>query len=313
MADIQKAFIDDIAKEIPEAAAEGCVDWGNPFPLAMSDAKVVLVLKCGAGRDAFIAGKLVGPTGRVIGVEYNADLVAKANEIKEEIGANNVTFMQGCYQTLDGLGIKSDSVDLVICNGAVSAAPDTQTILNTIYRVLKFGGEFYMSDIFVDRRTPASMKADADVKASGLAGALYVEDYRRFCDIAGWPTIRNMCTARYAKEKPALVKEWAYFVRTMRAYKIPGILEDLCEQYYQFATYKGGIEGADDYYDLDGGHRFVKGEPLSVCGNSCAMVENTRVGKYFEITGGTRGENEVHGGPYPGCGNVPYSAEDEWL
>lgn len=310
MAEIQKAFIDDIAKEIPEAASEGAPDWGNPFPLAMSDCKTVLVLECGAGRDAFIAGKLVGPTGRVIGVEHHEELVAKANEIKEEIGANNVEIIHGCPMTLNGLGIKSDSIDLVIANGAVSTAPDTQTQLNTIYRVLKFGGEFYMSDIFVDRRTPEDKKTDK-MKELGLAGALYVEDYRRFCDIAGWPTIRNMCTAVYKKEQPAEVEDWKYFVRTMRAYKIPGILEDLCEQYYQYATYKGGIEGADDYYDLDGGHRFIKDEPLSVCGNSCAMVENTRVGKYFEIKG-ERGENEVHGGPYPGCGNVPYSAEDVW-
>ena len=311
MADIQKVFIDDILKGIPEAASEGAPDWGNPFPLAMSDAEVVLVLACGAGRDAFIAGKLVGPTGRVIGVEFNADLVAKANEIKEEIGANNVEFKQGCWMTLDGLNIKSDSIDLVIANGAVSRVPSVQTQLNTVYRVLKFGGEFYMSDIFVDRRTPDAKKTDK-MKELGLAGALYVEDYRRFCDIAGWPTIRNMCTAVYKKEQPEEVADWKYFVRTMRAYKIPGILEDLCEQYYQYATYKGGIEGAPDYYDLDGGHRFVKDEPLSVCGNSCAMVENTRVGKYFEIKG-VRGPEEVHGGPYPGCGNVPYSAQDEWV
>ena len=311
MSDIQKAAIDEILAEIPEAASEGAVDWGNPFPLAMSDCETILVLGCGAGRDAFIAGKLAGANCKVIGVEFSEDLVKKANEIKEEIGANNVEFMQGCHMTLDGLGIKSDSIDLVIANGAVSHAPNTQTQLNTIYRVLKFGGEFYMSDIFVDRRTPADVAADADVKAQGLDGALYIEDYRRFCATAGWPTIRNMCTAIYKKEQPALVKEWVYFVRTMRAYKIPGILEDLCEQYYQYATYKGGIEGADDYYDLDGGHRFMKDEPLSVCGNSCAMVENTRVGKYFDIKG-VRGADEVHGGPYPGCGNIPYSAEDEW-
>ena len=52
----------------------------------------------------------------------------------------------------------------------------------------------------------------------------------------------------------------------------------------------------------------MKDEPLSVCGNSCAMVENTRVGKYFEI----KGDQSVHGGPYPGCGNIPYSAEEVW-
>ena len=307
MSDIQKANIEEILKDIPEAASEGAWDWGNPFPLAMSDCETILVLACGAGRDAFVAGKLAGPTCRVIGVEFNADLVKKANEIKEELGANNVEFKQGCWMTLDDLGIKSDSVDLVIANGAVSRVPSVQTQLNTIYRVLKFGGEFYMSDIFVDRRTPAEKKTD-EMKELGLAGALYIEDYRRACSLAGWPTIRCICTAIYKKPQPAEVADWTYFVRTMRAYKIPGILEDLCEQYGQYATYQGGIEGAPDYYDLDDHHRFMKGEPLSVCGNSCAMVENTRVGKYFKIDG----DQSVHSGPYPGCGNIPYSAEEIW-
>ena len=307
MSDIQKADIEEILKGIPEAASEGAADWGNPFPLAMGDCETILVLGCGAGRDAFVAAKLAGPNCRVIGVEFSEDLVAKANEIKEELGANNVEFKCGCHMTLDGLGIASDSVDLVIANGAVSHAPNAQTQLYTVWRVLKFGGEFYMSDVFADRRTPEDKKTD-EMKALGLAGALYIEDYRRFCREAGWPTIRCISTKIYKKEQPAEVADWTYFVRTMRAYKIPGILEDLCEQYYQYATYKGGIEGADDYYDLDDHHRFVKGEPLSVCGNSCAMVEDTRVGKYFEI----EGDRSVHGGPYPGCGNIPYSAEEVW-
>ena len=58
MADIQKAAIDSILAEIPAAASEGAADWGNPFPLAMSDCETILVLGCGAGRDAFVAGKL---------------------------------------------------------------------------------------------------------------------------------------------------------------------------------------------------------------------------------------------------------------
>lgn len=307
MSDIQKANIESILAEIPAAASEGAFDWNNSFPLALGDCETILVLKCGAGRDAFVAAKLAGPTCRVIGVDFSEDLIKKANDLKEELGINNVEFKQGCWMTLDGCGIKSDSIDLVIANGAVSRVPSVQTQLNTIYRVLKFGGEFYMSDIFVDRRTPEDKKTDK-MKELGLAGALYIEDYRRFCTLAGWPTIRCIETKVYKKEQPAEVADWTYFVRTMRAYKIPGILEDLCEQYGQYATYQGGLEGAPDYYDLDDHHRFMKGEPLSVCGNSCAMVENTRVGKYFKIDG----DQSVHGGPYPGCGNIPYSAEEVW-
>ena len=300
MADIQ-----EIIASIPEAASEGCANWGAPFPLAMEGCKV-LVLGSGAGRDAFIAGKLVGSCGQVIGVEFNADLVAKANEIKDEIGANNVTFMQGCHMTLDGLNIKSDSIDLVIANGALSHAPNTQTQLNTIWRVLNYGGELYACDIFTDRRTPDEVKTDA-VKTLGLAGALYIEDFRRKMTLAGWEDFRHMETSAYKGEKPAEVEEFTYFVRTVRAYKIPDKIEDLCEQYYQSATYKGGIEGSEDWYDLDDHHRFIKDVPLSVCGNSCAMVEDTRVGKFFEI----EGNREKHGGPYPGCGNIPYSVDGD--
>jgi len=85
--------------------------------------------------------------------------------------------------------------------------------------------------------------------------------------------------------------------RTVRAVKLPGIIEDRCEQYGQFVTYRGGILGSEHYFDLDDHHRFYKDLPMAVCGNSCAMIEETRFKKYFDVVG----DRTNHFGLFNGC------------
>ena len=70
---------------------------------------------------------------------------------------------------------------------------------------------------------------------------------------------------------------------------------------YFAEIYRGGIEGCENYFDLDDHHRFFKDLRLDVCGNSCSYVQDTRFGKYFTIYG----DRSIHFGPYEGCGNAP--------
>lgn len=88
--------------------------------------------------------------------------------------------------------------------------------------------------------------------------------------------------------------------------KLPGLQEDICEQYGQFIVYNGGIEGAEFAFDLDDHHHFEVGQGNAVCGNSCAMVQNTRFAKYFTVYG----DRSTHYGPFEGCGG---DAEDSGL
>ncbi len=133
---------------------------------------------------------------------------------------------------------------------------------------------------------------------------MYIEDYRRLMTKCGWQDFRYMSSSAAAidnEEIEALIGNIEYTSRTIRAFKLPDTVEDICEQYGQTAIYRGGIEGCEKYFDLDDHHRFFKDLRLDVCGNSCTYVQDTRYGKYFEIFG----DRSIHFGPYEGCGNAP--------
>ena len=287
-----------ILETIPAEVIEGTDTTGFPFPPAMDGIRV-LVLGCGTGRDAYIAAELVGEEGMVIGVDPDAEKIA----IARKAAPANCQFFA---TELDNLEVLVDGeIDLVISNCGISKPINTQKVLDEIWRVSAYGAELFACDIFADRRMLPYVKACPVKRAEGTASALYIEDFRRAMTAAGWADFRHMRTVLAETDDP-LFDGITFFARTVRAYKIPDKIEDLCEQYNQVATYLGGIEGCEEYYDLDDHHRFVKDEPLEVCGNSCAMVQDTRVGKFFEI----QGNRNVHYGPYPGCGNIPYAADD---
>ena len=137
---------------------------------------------------------------------------------------------------------------------------------------------------------------------------MYIEDFRRLMRKVGWLDVRYMNTSVSKignEEIENLVGNINFTSRTVRAMKIPDFMEDICEQYGQFATYRGGIEGSEHYFDLDDHHRFYKDLPLSVCGNSCAMVQETRFKKYFDFYG----DRTVHFGAFD-CGENTSQKED---
>lgn len=143
-----------------------------------------------------------------------------------------------------------------------------------------------------------------------LAGAMYVEDFRRLLRKIGWEDFRYTKTTVAPIENrkiEELVGNVNFTSRTVRAIKLPGIIEDKCEQYGQFATYRGGILGSEHYFDLDDHHRFFVDLPMAVCGNSCAMVQDTRFGKYFDVVG----DRSKHFGLFDGCGDAGAPATDD--
>ena len=306
-------FVLDVLKDIdPQIVAHfyGC---GSPIPPALEGA-TVLDLGCGTGRDVYICSKLVGPQGRVIGVDMTPSQLdfAKSYEAAqmERFGyeASNVEFVESFIE--DMAAIPSESVDVVISNCVINLSPFKEQVFREIWRVLKHGGELYFSDVFADRRIPRELAEDPMLRGECISGAMYIEDFRRMMRRVGWEDFRYTSTRRSPIDNPqiaAKVEGYRFFSRTVRAFKLPDKIEDLCEQYGQRATYQGSIPGMNQYFDLDDHHRFYTDVPLDVCGNSCAMVQDTRYGKAFVI----EGDRSVHYGPFPGCGNIPYSADDE--
>ena len=298
-------YIREVLVEIPEEVESRFYGCGSPLPPALEGC-TVLDLGCGTGRDVYLASKLVGPTGKVIGVDMNRDQLAVAEkyhkEMAEKWGYDNVDFIQGYIEDLSE--IPDDSVDVVISNCVINLSPMKEEVFKEIWRVLKTGGELYFSDIFADRRIPDEINSDPVLLGECLGGALYIEDFRRLMRKVGWEDFRYMSSSAAAIDNPEiedLIGNIKFTSRTIRAVKLPDLIEDICEQYGQVATYRGGIEGNKYYFDLDDHHRFFKDQPMLVCGNSCAMVQNTRFGKYFDIMG----DRSQHFGPFEGCGNAP--------
>ncbi|GAB5519182.1 MAG: methyltransferase domain-containing protein [Rhodothermales bacterium] len=293
----------------------GC---GAPIPLGL-EGTTVLDLGCGTGRDVFVASKLVGSDGFVIGLDMTDEQleVAHRHEAAQMtrfgFGQSNVAFKKGYIEDLGSAGIADDSVDVVISNCVINLVPDKERVFQEIYRVLKSGGELYFSDVFADRRLPDAVRHDPVLLGECLGGALYTEDFRRVMSRVGFADFRIASQSPIEVEDPVLVERVGnatFTSQTIRAFKLPDLLEDRCEDYGQVAYYNGTLPHAPHRFVLDDHHVFETGRPMLVCGNTAAMVANTRFGAHFRVIG----DRSVHfglfdcapaaadGGDAVGCG-----------
>ena len=267
----------------------GC---GVPIPPAIEGC-TVLDLGCGTGRDAYICSKLVGETGRVVGIDMTDEQLAVASRHIERqtrrfgFAKPNVRFVKGYMEALGDAGIQDESVDVVISNCVINLSPDKDRVFGEALRVLKPGGELYFSDVFADRRIPAEMHDDQALVGECLAGAMYVEDFRRTLLWLGVPDYRIVSIRRILPGDAGIeakVGETKFFSLTVRAFKLAS-LEDRCEDYGQIAAYLGTVPGAPHAFELDCHHRFVTNKPILVCGNTAAMLSETRFAPHFKVTG----------------------------
>ena len=280
----------------------GC---GSPLP-PLLEGMTVLDLGCGSGRDVYIASKLVGETGRSIGVDMTTEQIEVAKKYQEEqrerfgYKTSNVTLLQGYIEDLKSLGIEDNSVDVVISNCVINLSPAKEQVFKEIYRVLKPGGELYFADVFSDRRMPEVIANDPVLRGECLGGTLYTEDFRRIMAKCGWADFRYTSITSLSTDNDEIVNKLgfaSFSSRTVRAFKLND-LEDICEDYGQVAYYDGSISGYPHYFDLDDHHRFITGKPMLVCGNTASMISNTRYGKAFKVIG----DRSTHFGAFEGCG-----------
>jgi SAM-dependent methyltransferase len=319
--DAPPAEIREILPLIADEILDRFYGCGSPLP-PLLEGMTVLDLGCGTGRDVYIASKLVGETGLVIGVDMTTEQIETARKYQEEqrerfgYKASNVRLYQGYIEDLKSLGIEDNSVDVVISNCVINLSPAKEQVFKEIYRVLKPGGELYFSDVFSDRRIPEPLASDPLLRGECLGGTLYTEDFRRLMAKCGWEDFRYTSILDIDLQSGEIAERIgfaSFSSRTVRAFKLDD-LEDICEDYGQVAYYDGSIPGSPHYFDLDDHHRFFKGKPMLVCGNTASMISNTRYSKAFRVFG----NRSVHygafdcstGGDYPGkesCSCAPGS------
>jgi ubiquinone/menaquinone biosynthesis C-methylase UbiE len=296
-----RAILPYIADEIKNRYY-GC---GSPLPPLLRG-MTILDLGCGTGRDVYVASKLVGESGHVIGVDMTTEQIEIAIKYQDEqrksfgYDHSNVTFHQGYIEDLKTLGIEDNSIDVVISNCVINLSPYKEQVFREIYRVLKPGGELYFSDVYADRRIPEELTTDPVLRGECFGGALYVEDFRRLMTAVGWADFRYTNIQEFDLNSENMKRKIGFVnftSRTVRAFKLAD-LEDICEDYGQVAYYNGRIPGHTHFFDLDDHHRFFTNRPMLVCGNTSSMLSNTRFAKVFTVTG-----RVSHFGAFAGCGS----------
>jgi SAM-dependent methyltransferase len=146
---------------IPETSIESFAGTGNPFNIDEIHAgERVVDVGCGAGIDSLIAAKMVGPTGRVIGVDMTPAMLAKARRSAADVRLSNVEFFEGYAESLP---VPDGWADVVISNGVLNLMPDKTAALKEMGRVLKPGGRLQIGDILVQKAVPTSAKHRIDL------------------------------------------------------------------------------------------------------------------------------------------------------
>ncbi|MBI5243812.1 MAG: arsenite methyltransferase [Elusimicrobia bacterium] len=183
------------------AASEGDIGLSCGDPVAFSRIKpgdIVLDLGSGAGKDVFLAARLTGASGRVIGVDMTGEMLAlarrNAEEFKRTTGLANVEFRQG---QIEALPLKDASVDIVISNCVINLSPDKPKVFREAFRVLKPGGRLVVSDIVLEKTLPPKLKADKGLYAACISGALPRKDYLKAVRDAGFEKLQLLADRAY--------------------------------------------------------------------------------------------------------------------
>ncbi|OJW77743.1 MAG: arsenite S-adenosylmethyltransferase [Bacteroidetes bacterium 46-16] len=147
---------------------------------------VVIDLGSGAGNDAFIARHETGETGKVIGIDFTPAMIDKARKNAEARGFNNVDFRQG---DIEKMPVTANTADVIVSNCVLNLVPNKDAVIKEIYRVLKPGGHFSISDIVLEGQLPKEIKEAAEMYAGCVAGAIQKQMYLELIETNGFKNI----------------------------------------------------------------------------------------------------------------------------
>ena len=169
--------------------AEADLNLGCGLPVQFAKIKkgdTVLDLGSGAGNDCFVARAIVGETGSVTGLDFTDAMIARARENAEKLGLNNVEFRQG---DIEDMPVTSNKADVIVSNCVLNLVPNKHKVFSEVYRVLKPGGHFSISDIVLEGELPAKWKEVAELYAGCVSGAIQKSEYLGIIKEAGFKNI----------------------------------------------------------------------------------------------------------------------------
>ncbi len=174
----------------------GC---GIPTQFAkIKEGDTVVDLGSGAGNDAFVSRRYVGASGKVIGVDFSAQMIEKARANVDKLGFNNIEFRQG---DIEHLPLTAEKADVVISNCVLNLVPNKKQVFSEIFRVLKQKGHFSISDIVLEGQLPDSLRQAAEMYAGCVSGAITKNEYLDLIHRAGFKNISLL------KEKKIIIPD----------------------------------------------------------------------------------------------------------
>jgi SAM-dependent methyltransferase len=174
----------------------GC---GLPTQFALiKKGDTVIDLGSGAGNDCFVARHETGSEGKVIGIDFTPIMIQKARINAEKLGYNNVEFREG---DIDNMPVSDNVADVIVSNCVLNLVPNKQKVISEIFRALKPGGHFSISDIVLVGDLPKALKEDAEMYAGCVAGAIQKEEYLKHISDQGFVNINIQ------KEKPITIPD----------------------------------------------------------------------------------------------------------
>jgi arsenite methyltransferase len=180
---VRLGYPDDVLDGLPERAIESFAGVGYVFDLAaLRDGEQVVDLGSGSGMDVFFACAQVGPRGGVVGVDFTAEQLSKAQTLAVVAGFDQAEFRAG---RIERLPVEDESADCVISNGVINLSPDKQQVFAEAARVLRPGGRLAIADIVSEQQLKDSIVCDADLWASCIGGAAQQDAYRDAIEAAG--------------------------------------------------------------------------------------------------------------------------------
>ena len=172
----------------------GC---GLPTQFAkIKSGDTVVDLGSGAGNDCFVARAETGETGRVVGIDFTPAMITKARENAEKLGLWNVEFRQG---DIEHIPLTANVADVVVSNCVLNLVPNKDGVFKEIFRILKPGGHFSISDVVLSGELPPALQRDAEMYAGCVAGAIQKEEY------LGMITKNGFKTVTIQKDKPIVI------------------------------------------------------------------------------------------------------------
>ena len=291
----------DVLVLIPDEVKSRNYGCGTPVPADDLSGLTVVDLGSGSGLDCFLFSRLVGESGRVIGIDMTTEQLDIARRHQEAVARAyghaqaNTIFYKDYIET--AACIESETADLVVSNCVINLSPLKDKVFENAYRMLKAGGELYISDIVSDRHVPPELKNDPTMVAECLGGALYEHELLDVLKDSGFGDPRRVTTALV--EEDVNGQPIRFYSVTVRAAKLSTPLDRRCEDYGQQATYLGNCREQPARFTYDDHHVFEANRPTAVCRNTGRLLSETRLKSYFRVTPPIR-----HMGLFP-CGPQP--------